>query len=299
MRALVVCGLAAALAGDLVALPPVRCEAMADVRQCEAAKPLEWSAGDRTTLDATMNRLRGNELVRGLLAGVSANGYRGFNRYTTETQRTEAGAHVAKFGPGFVLYGPKVIGITDAFFELAEVRDARSGYRAGDLVLLHELVHAYDDRQRSSERAFTALTGWTLADGRWQYTNRVNLSEYHGVYAETLTLYARGRHAEAWTRDRTFATRLAVPVPRLQSLVSPAEAYADIVAHLILDPTARDYLAKPVVAWVEQQVFRDLRALASGLRDVSSARDEVTAADAAGDQHTRVDAAQVQRAAGR
>ena len=251
--------LAAVLSSGIVStfplLPAARCSDAVDAAQCEAASPKEWTPEERQLVQASLDRLATTDLGRGILEGARANGYRGLQRYRAEVQRNAAGTYETKFGPGFVLYTPKIIGITDAFFELAAVRDARGGYRVGDLVLLHEIVHAFDDRKRSTAEEFTALTGWRLEKGRWQYTNRVSYSAYSGVYAETLTLYARGRYEDAWTRDREFATSLPVAVPRIQSLVTPAETFADVVAHLILDPTAREYLSPALVAWVQKNVF--------------------------------------------
>ena len=244
--------------------PPVRCTEVLDRAHCEAAAPKRWADEEARIINATLGRLNANELARGVLAAAHARGYSGIYRYGTDTQRSADGTHVAKFGPGFVLFGSKVIGITDAFFELAELRDPIGHYRIGDLVLLHELAHAYDDRALSTQPEFTELTGWKFVDGGWQYTNRISVSEYNGVYADTVTLYARGRSLEAWTRDRSFATKLRSPMPRIQALATPGESFADILAHLILDPEAARYLPSPVVKWFEQRVYPALRSHARG-----------------------------------
>jgi hypothetical protein len=258
MKGLLLALAAAGALSDLALLPPARCVDLSDARQCEAAGPKSWTSAERDVVAGATERLRAHALARGILRGARANGYRGLQRFATDTQRDALGEYVSKFGPGFVLYTPRIIGLTDAFFTLAELRDERSGYRVSDLVLLHEVIHAYDDRKRSTDPGFTSLTGWKFIAGTWQYTNRVSISTYNGVYAETVTLYARERYAEAWTRDRAFATSLPVPLPRLQSLVTPAESFADILAHLILDPTAREYLQPEVVRWFEGHVFPEL-----------------------------------------
>jgi hypothetical protein len=240
-------------------LPAAVCADASDSARCRTAQPRDWTAADRRVVQDALDRLAQHPLAAALLAGARANGYRGLQRYASDVQANAAGEYVTKFGPGFVLYVPKIIGITDAFFELAELRDARGGYRVGDLVLLHEIVHAYDDRQVSSAADFTSHHGWHQEDGAWQYRHRVNLSEYHGVYARTLTLYAQGRYADAWDADRAFATSLAVPLPRMQALASPAETFADVLSHLVLDPTAREYLAPATLAWFDRHIERQLR----------------------------------------
>jgi hypothetical protein len=247
----------------LAFLPPVKCDEAPDVRQCTVAGPKEWSDGERRLVEDSLQRLTEHELVRGILVRARENGYRGVRRYSTDTRREASGAHVTKFSPGFVLFNSKIVGITDAFFVTADVRDPMSGYRFGDLILLHELIHAFDDREQSVRAEFTTATGWEFRNSRWVYTNPVGISEYNGIFAETVTLYARGRYADAWMRDRSFATSMRFPLPTIQSLATPGESFADILAHLILDPTASTYLKPTVVAWFESDVFPSLRQDAS------------------------------------
>jgi hypothetical protein len=240
-------------------LPAAKCDEAPDSRQCLVAGPKEWTAAERQRVEESLERLSAHELVRGILIRARENGYAGIRRYATDTKREASGGHVTKFSPGFVLYTSKVVGITDAFFETADVTDPIAGYRFGDFILLHELIHAFDDRKQSVRSGFTAATGWTLKNNRWVYTNPVGISEYNGVFADTLTLYARGRYADAWQRDRSFATRMTFPLPTIQSLATPGESFADILAHLILDRTSATYLKPRVVQWFETQVFPALR----------------------------------------
>jgi hypothetical protein len=240
-------------------LAAAKCDDEYDTRQCHVAAPKEWSAAERQLVADTMRRLTANELVRGLLVGAQENGYDGLRRYSTDTRHDPTYGRVPKFSPAFVLFRSKIIGITDAFFQTADMHDPISGYRFGDLIVIHELVHAYDDRNAALDLGFTSLTGWVFKNGRWVYGNPVSISGYNGVFAETLTLYGRGRHAEAWARDRSFATAMAFPLPTIQSLATPGESYADILAHLIVDNKAASYLNQDVVAWFETKVFPALR----------------------------------------
>lgn len=240
-------------------LPAAKCEEAPDVRQCVVAGPKEWSADERMVVEESLRRLAADELVQGLLVGAQENGYRGLRRYSTDTKRDAAYGPVPKFNPGFVLYTPKIIGITDAFFETRNVKDPISEYRFGDLILIHELAHAFDDRRGSTELGFTSMAGWVFRNNRWEYANPVSASAYNGVYAETVTLYARGRYGEAWTRDRSFATSMTFPLPTIQALATPGESFADILAHLIVDTRATTYLKPTVVGWFESNVFPTLR----------------------------------------
>ena len=236
-------------------LPAAKCEQATDARLCSVASPKEWSTTERLILEDTMRRLGANELVRGILVKAQENGYIGLRRYATDTKPDATYGRVPKISPGFVLYGAKEIGITDAFFAAVDMTDPMSGYRFGDLIVLHELVHAFDDRKTSIDAGFTSITGWTFRNNRWEYSHPVSVSGYNGVFAETVTLYGRGRYTEAWTRDRSFATSLAFPLPTIQSLATPGESFADILAHLIVDQRAATYLKPDVVAWFEGHVF--------------------------------------------
>jgi hypothetical protein len=236
-------------------LPAAKCDEAYDVQQCLVARPKEWSTDERGAIQDSIGRLTAHALVQGLLVGARENGYDGLRRFASDTRHDPTHGPVPKFSPAFVLYRSKVIGITDAFFQTRNVRDPISDYPFGDLILVHELVHAFDDRRVSTELGFPSVTGWVFRNNRWEYANPVGFSAYNGVYAETLTLYARGRYAEAWTRDRSFATSMTFPLPTIQSLASPGEAFADILAHLIVDGKATTYLKPDVVRWFESNVY--------------------------------------------
>jgi hypothetical protein len=257
----------AAAGGDLGLsfLTAAKCGASTD-NQCLVAGPKEWTADERAIIEDALLRLTTRELFRGLLVAAQENGYKGLRRYSTATKRDPNFGRVAMFSPGFVFYGSKDIGITDAYFQTKGVTDPISGYRYGDLILVHELVHAFDDGRYSREGAFTSVSGWVLRNERWSYTYPVDIPAYHRVFAQTLTSYARGRHEDAWVEDRTFATTMRFPLPTIQSLVSPSESFADILAHLIIDEQATTYLKPQIVDWFEAEMFPFLREKARRFR---------------------------------
>lgn len=239
----------------LALLPAEACDAAADRARCRAAGPKEWLPEERQIVGEALQRLSAHELARGIVAAAVENGYSGLRRYVTHTEADREQRYVPTYSPGFVLFGTKTIGMTDAFFQTAHLSDPIAGYRFGDLMLLHELVHAYDDQRVSIDREFTARSGWRLRDERWVYAYPVHASTYHGVFAETLTLYALGKPAQAWARSRSFATTLPFPVPTIQSLASPGESFADVLAHLILDVGAASYLKPDLVDYFKRDVF--------------------------------------------
>jgi hypothetical protein len=236
-------------------LPAARCEEAQDVAHCRVALPKDWSDDERRSIEDALRRLTAGAMVQGIVVGALEHGYAGLRRYATDTRVDQRLGRVAKFSPGFVLFPPKIIGLTDAYFQTQDMKDPISDYRFGDLILLHELIHAFDDRTLSTDAGFTSLTGWVFSNNRWDFTRRVSISEYNGVVAHTMTLYGRGRYLDAWTADRSFATTMAFPLPTIQALATPGESFADILAHLILDPRAATYLRPDVVAWFRSNVF--------------------------------------------
>jgi hypothetical protein len=59
----------------------------------------------------------------------------------------------------------------------------------------------------------------------------------------------------AWIVLKLRPTR----VPSIQATRSPAEAFAEIGAHLVLDPKARAYLPAEIVAYFDREVFVSAR----------------------------------------
>ena len=58
------------------------------------------------------------------------------------------------------------------------------------------------------------------------------------------------------TLNRSLALKLRpTRVPSIRATRTPAEAFAEIGAHLVLDPKARTYLPADIVAYFDRQIF--------------------------------------------
>jgi hypothetical protein len=62
--------------------------------------------------------------------------------------------------------------------------------------------------------------------------------------------------AAQWRLNQTLALGMRpIRVPTMQSIRSPAEAFAEIGSHLILDQNARKYLPSKLTAYFDANVF--------------------------------------------
>jgi hypothetical protein len=151
------------------------------------------------------------------------------------------------------------IDLYDRFFALPGVRDAHSGKPGYLLVahtLLHECMHAIDDHSETSE--FLEVAGFVRAGSRWRFSaSAAEAAALTRWDTELPRLEQAGDILELNRLNRKLALDLRpVRVPALTSIRGPAEAFADVGSHLILDDNARTYLPKALVAYFDANVFR-------------------------------------------
>jgi hypothetical protein len=152
------------------------------------------------------------------------------------------------------------IELYDSFVRNPGGRDSYSGkpgFLLVSAILLHECLHAIDDL--SGEPGFLDVAGFIRRGTRWQFA----LSSAHEAAAlarfnEEFTRFeAAGDFMGEWRLGRATALNMhPVRVPTIQATVRPAEAFAEIGAILVLDPTARTYLPRGLVAYFDANVFR-------------------------------------------
>jgi hypothetical protein len=154
----------------------------------------------------------------------------------------------------------KGIDLYDRVFISSKARDKYSGTPGYLLVahtLLHECFHAIDNQ--SLQTTFAELVGFVDAGGRWRFAIRSQaeaaaLTQFDN---ELLRMEQSGDFkGEADLNRRLALAMRPVRFPTMLSTSGPAEAFAEIGAHLILDPNARDYLPRPVVDYFVEKVFR-------------------------------------------
>jgi hypothetical protein len=187
-----------------------------------------------------------------ILERALSNGYRTLRRFSRAArQNIEEGSYQAL--PLIVASAHsdsriKSIDVNDRFFHRMDARDAFSGnpgYRLTTEILLHELVHAIDDgRQYSNRNEFRRLLRLRVTPAEQREKNKAG--------TEVNQLIEAGQYEAAWQVGRAHATAVSTRrLPSLRAMESTREAFAEIGAHLVLDPNARKRLAPAIVAYFE------------------------------------------------
>lgn len=224
---------------------------------CRKSIPKDWTQADietaRRAIDEVLATPDGAEVVgRAALRGVTV--LRRYGVFIGRAGPVSAAAAVRRAGMS------AAIELYDSFFSNPGVRDSYSG-KPGFLlvaaILLHECMHAIDDV--SGEPEFLDVAGFIRRGGRWQFA----LTSAHEAAAltrfnEEFTRFeAAGDFIGGWRLGRAAALNMRpVRVPTIQATVRPTEAFAEIGAILVLDPNARTYLPRDLVAYFDAKVFR-------------------------------------------
>ena len=224
---------------------------------CALREPKAWSQSDLETvkqaIDAVLLHPKGQDIV----ARTRQRGFATLRRYAAGLHDSKPVAAIAAvLQRGSVSDG---IDLHDRFFEDAGARDTYSGtpgYLYTAQALLHECMHAVDDQPVRPQ--LLKQVGFVQTGQRWRFA--VTESADAAVMAEFGREVARFEQAADLASVRRLNRRLAlemrpVRMPTMQSARSPAEAFAEIGSHLILDPGARNYLPRSIVAYFDAQVF--------------------------------------------
>ena len=102
------------------------------------------------------------------------------------------------------------------------------------------------------------MVGFQRVGEKWRY--RVDTASEVAALVrfdkELLALERSGDAAGQWRLNRSLALNMRpTRVPAMHSIRSPAEAFADIASHLILDPNARTYLPRQYASYFDSNVF--------------------------------------------
>jgi hypothetical protein len=229
---------------------------------CEARGPKAWSSGDVAILKAAVNAIVRSSAGKAVIAAAQQGGVREIRRYSSEGGRSESQDGPPSAGRIALLrrVGPTAaIDLHDPYFARGQERDAfsgRPGYLLVAEVLLHECFHALDTVSQSPE--FLRLVGFSRAGATWRFEGRTSadVTSLTSFSAQYRRLADKGDWAGIWRANRSLALSMRpVRVPSMMSVRSPAEAFAEIGAHLILDPRARTYLPPETVAYFDAYIL--------------------------------------------
>lgn len=145
----------------------------------------------------------------------------------------------------------RTIDLTDRFFERQSARDhfsGQPGYLLTTEILAHELLHAVDAGQQYSGTAeFRRVVRLGMPVSQQEAADRANV--------ERERLNAEGRYDAGWEASRSWAiVTLRGRLPSVHTLDNYREAFAELGAHLVLDPNARRQFEPRVVQYLERAV---------------------------------------------
>ena len=224
---------------------------------CTASIPKNWTSPDievvKNAIDEILARPDGPDVLeRTRQRGVTV-----LRRYGVFIGRfgrnpTAAALRRDRVAPAIEIY--------DSFFGSPARRDAYSG-KPGFLlvseILLHECMHVIDDVSRGA--GFLKAAGFVNSGETWRFA--VNSADEAAALArfnqEFARLEAGGDFIAQWRLGRDAAMNMRpIRVPTIQAAVRSTEAFAEIGAFLVLDPNARKYLPRDLVAYFDRNVFR-------------------------------------------
>lgn len=224
---------------------------------CEVTEPKDWSAEEALFISTDLEKLKNN--------GLSSFLNRVLNNGISEISRVSYGFaldiymdHPIKRATTPFAYtqkDPASITFTNLFFEYPVKEDPLTNVSLKSLTLLHELAHAYDiDNEISKSAYFLDKAGFDSTSIYHSEYMKVSPEELANVKEQMIKLNEQGKPVQAEYLQRTFAMNYGLP--RVYSMTSPAEAFADLVAHIYYDKSASQYVDPTLYAFIKQKVLK-------------------------------------------
>ncbi len=224
---------------------------------CAASLPKEWTPSEIDVVKSAID---------GILARPDGGGVVDRTRQRGVTVLRRHGVFIGRAGPVPAAAalrrdrGAAAIEVFDTFFADPRGRDSFSGkpgFLLVSAILLHECMHALDDV--SGQPEFLRAAGFVRSGERWHFAvkNADEAAVLIRFNEEFARFEATGDFVGEWRLGRSAAMDMRpARVPTIQATVRPTEAFAEIGAFLVLDPKARQYLPRDLVAYFDRIVFR-------------------------------------------
>src|SRR5262245_5272007 len=227
---------------------------------CHERGPRSWKRHEIESLHTAIDDVLQRPLGPAVIRESQRRGADVLQRYTLGTENDGTVSHIVNSAFHSSSDGRSFIEVTDRFFEKGGKRDQRSRYLLQTRILLHELFHAIDDQGQRFSMAndeFASLIGLIYIDNGWRRINATESEEQiqYDVANRIKQLLTKNQYEDAWNTGRVYATRPEIALPSIRALDSPAEAFAEIGAHLLLDPAVATYLKPQVIDYFRDRVF--------------------------------------------
>ena len=232
---------------------------------CEIIEPKDWSYGEIEFVSNALIKFRSGGL-RHILNTIQSFGYNTIERssfwYFLRFDFEKIFAHDRTSETSAVTIESEERGtivLTDTFFNEPVKIDPISGENHQEIILLHELAHAYDlHRVFSTSQEFLNLSGFEI-DNIVPTFKKITLKEIKDANLEFDELRSNKKFLEAHNMGREIGIKNGLP--RLYSLSNPSEAFADIVAFIYFDKNAENYLSSELIEYIDRTVLKGARKL--------------------------------------
>jgi hypothetical protein len=225
---------------------------------CQTRGPKAWTDDEASLVSAALDAIAARPLGRLVLNRVALQGVMTLRRFSSGgASRPKDPLGIASAAQFDRTSPAQAIDVHDLYFSYRDVRDRFSGnpgYLLTAEILLHECFHVLDGGTGSLATA--RLAGFSRSGTGWHFSI---LTAEDALVFNTLSVErarAGDRSVDVERVNRSLALKLRPRrVPSIRATRSPAEAFAEIGAHLVLDPKARTYLPADIVDYFDRHVF--------------------------------------------
>ncbi|MCX6116547.1 MAG: hypothetical protein NT027_03325, partial [Proteobacteria bacterium] len=219
---------------------------------CVATEPREWTQTELSKVGTWIS-----SMPIGLLSRVKANGFDSLFRYGHGFRKSADNIGYTRDEPGAWVWGrDKSINVSDLIFAASPL-DPFGRYDFSHKTIVHEFAHAFDSG--TIDDSFLELIGWRKVDGVWVLSD-FDMDEVRATYKrvqklgfEGLNEHSPQKIAEAIMLNRRYGMERGFPTA--YAMTNPSECFAELLSHLIVDPTHREYLSDDILEWFSKNTF--------------------------------------------
>jgi len=221
---------------------------------CEISKPKAWTANELREMKQSLDAIFPPGKLDQFKHNIQAGGFIKIYRYTDGVAPLGA-SFISRAAWFWVDPSDRSINAADLGVLSPDVADPHGGFPSfNNLVLLHELAHAYQSVNPELDQPFIRVAKYQTPHGKWEVENGPYWRDVKDQVTEARKLFLEGRTQEALRLSRNYAVPYGYPTA--YAMFHPIEGFAEIVAYTYFDQTAPKYMDPNLVRWVRQNVLK-------------------------------------------
>jgi hypothetical protein len=228
--------------------------------------PKDWGA-ERVVVETAVNEIHQLENGSRVISAVQRLGITQFRRFAIGAAGDGVPAPLinASFRSESQRRDEWFIEFDDRFFSKIDAIDRRARYRHVTRIILHEMVHVIDDQgwnfslHAENGPAFAAAVGFEASGWMPLGVTQEQVALFNLASRKIDALNAAGDFEAAWETGRDLGRTFNLP--SYQAFKDARETFAEIGAHLLLEPEARAYLRPAVVTYFDERVLSKLETI--------------------------------------